>query len=140
MCLDIGINTCLKLCIFGFGAGLGIATIGSVISGLYRSNIGDQLTGVPAEVAELASESVGVAAITAQQLPTELGEGVLEAANSAFVAAMTTGFQISAIVLLTVVVIAFTLIPRRMWTSQAGEFAGDGSTFGSDAVPEPAAA
>jgi EmrB/QacA subfamily drug resistance transporter len=137
---DAGIGSAVNDVSRELGGALGVATIGSVVSTLYRSNISDGLVGVPAEVAELASESVGVAAITAQQLPAELGAGVLEAANEAFVDAMTTGFQISAVVLLTAIVIAFTLIPRRMRTSQAGEFAEDQTTFGSELVPEPAAA
>jgi hypothetical protein len=139
---DAGIGSAVNDVSRELGGALGVATIGSVVSSLYRSNIGDELVGVPAEVAELASESVGVAAITAQQLPGELGQGVLTAANEAFVNAMTTGFQISAVVLLTAVVIAFTLIPRRMRVSQAGEFADEGVTpgVGSTPLPEPAAA
>jgi hypothetical protein len=139
---DAGIGSAVNDVSRELGGALGVATIGSVVSTLYRSNIGDQLVGVPAEVAELASESVGVAAITAQQLPAELGVGVLEAANAAFVDAMTTGFQISAVVLLTAIVIAFTLIPRWPRVSQAGEFAEDSPAtgLGSGPLPEPAVA
>ena len=123
------------------GGALGIATIGSVVSSLYRSNVGDALVGLPPEVADLAGESVGVAALTASQLPAEVGAEVLVAANGAFMDAMTTGFQISAAILLTAVVIAFTLIPKRMRTSQA--LAGDGvdlTEFTPEKVPEGAVA
>jgi len=116
---DAGIGSAVNDVSRELGGALGIATIGSVVSGLYRSNIGDALVGLPTEVAELAREGVGVAAITAQQLPTELATNVLAAANGAFVDAMTTGFQISAVILLGAVVIAFTLIPNRMRTDQA---------------------
>lgn len=140
---DAGIGSAVNDVSRELGGALGIATIGSIVSSVYRSNIDDQLVGVPADVAELASESVGVAAITAQQLPGELGAGVLEAANEAFVGAMTTGFQISAVILLGAVVIAFTLIPRRMRIEQAGEFAEEPAPSGLGGVlplPEPTAA
>ena len=116
---DAGIGSAVNDVSRELGGALGIATIGSAVSGLYRSNIGDALVGLPPEVADLARESVGVAAFTAQQLPTELGASVVAAANTAFVDAMTTGFQISAVILLGAVVIAFTLIPSRMRASQA---------------------
>ncbi len=116
---DAGVGSAVNDVSRELGGALGIATIGSVVSTLYKANISDALVGLPADVAELAGESVGVAALTAQQLPAELGASVLEAANSAFVDAMTTGFQISAVILLMAVVIAFTLIPTRMRTSQA---------------------
>ncbi|NQV05546.1 hypothetical protein HQ535_03270 [bacterium] len=82
-----------------------------------------------------------MAAITAGQLPPDVGASVIEAANQAFVDAMTTGFQISAIILLTAVIIAFTLIPKRMRTAQAVE-AGESMNpvFAPDPIPEAAAA
>jgi uncharacterized membrane protein len=43
----------------------------------------------------------------------------VSAANQAFIDAMNTGFLISAAVLATAIVIAFTLIPRHMRTEQA---------------------
>lgn len=116
---DAGIGSAVNDVSRELGGALGIATIGSVVSSVYRSNVDDALVGLPADVAELAGESVGVAALTAQQLPADIGASVLEAANAAFVDAMTTGFQISAAILMTAVVIAFTLIPTRMRTSQA---------------------
>ncbi len=116
---DAGIGSAVNDVSRELGGALGIATIGSVVSSLYRSNINDALVGLPPDVADLAGESVGVAVLTAQQLPAELGGSVLEAANTAFVDAMTTGFQISAVILLMAVVIAFTLIPKKMRTAQA---------------------
>ncbi len=138
---DAGIGSAVNDVSRELGGALGIATIGSVVSSLYRSNVGDALVGLPPEVADLAGESVGVAALTASQLPADVGAEVLVAANGAFMDAMTTGFQISAAILLTAVVIAFTLIPKRMRTSQA--LAGDGvdlTEFTPEKVPEGAVA
>ncbi|MEE8331871.1 MAG: MFS transporter [Acidimicrobiia bacterium] len=139
---DAGIGSAVNDVSRELGGALGIATIGSVVSGLYRANVGDALVGLPADVADLAAESIGVAAITAQQLPTEVGARVMEAANGAFMDAMTSGFQISALILLSAVVIAFTLVPRKMRTSQAqatDEVPGL-PTLGPDPVPEGAVA
>lgn len=135
---DAGIGSAVNDVSRELGGALGVASIGSVVSSLYRSNVGDGLAGVPTEVAELASESVGVAAITAQQLPAQLGEDVLAAANEAFVSAMTAGFRISAVILLSAIIIAFTLIPRRTRVSQAGEFAEEPESTGfGGSQPEP---
>ncbi len=134
---DAGIGSAVNDVSRELGGALGIASIGSVVSSIYRSRIGEGLDGVPVEVAELASESIGVAAVAAGELPPEIGATVVEAANDAFMAAMTTGFRISAVILLSAVLIAFTLIPRKMRTAQATDTIQDG--FG-ELVPEPAAA
>ena len=60
-----------------------------------------------------------MASIVARELPAELAASVMAAANAAFMAAMNDGFVISAVVLLSSVVIAFTLIPTRMRGTQA---------------------
>ena len=62
---------------------------------------------------------IGVAAVVAQGLPDELAALVTETANAAYMQAMTDGFIISAVVLASAVVIAFTLIPTRMRDQQA---------------------
>lgn len=124
---DAGVGSAVNDLSRELGGALGIAIIGSVVSGLYRSNIDAALTGVvPAEVVDLARHSVGVAAITARSLPAETAATVLNAASGAFVEAMTAGFRISAVVLSMVVVIAFTLIPRRMRVVQARSPEADG--------------
>jgi len=117
---DAGVASAVNDVSREFGGALGIATIGSLVAGFYRSNVENVLpAGVPAEVAELIGEGIGVAAVVAQELPAELGAAVMAAANGAFMEAMTDGFIISSVVLLSAVVIAFTLIPTKMRTAQA---------------------
>jgi len=55
---------------------------------------------------------------------------------------MVTGFQISAVILATAVVIAFTLIPKRMRETQAEveDVEQVKTAHGIDPHPEPAAA
>jgi DHA2 family multidrug resistance protein-like MFS transporter len=117
---DAGVASAVNDVSREFGGAMGIATIGSLVAGFYRSNIENTLpAGVPAELAELIGEGIGVAAVVAQQLPAELGAAVTSAANGAFMNAMTDGFVISAVVLTSAVVIAFTLMPTRMRDTQA---------------------
>ena len=117
---DAGVASAVNDVSREFGGALGIATIGSVVAGFYRGNIESTLpAGVPAEAAELIGEGIGVAAVVARELPAELGAAVMAAANGAFMEAMTDGFVISAVVLLSAVAIAFTLIPTKMRATQA---------------------
>jgi hypothetical protein len=136
---DAGVGSAVNDVSRELGGALGIATIGSFVSSFYRSNVSDALVGaVPDEVVELAGESVGVATVVAASLPEEVGATVIAAANQAFIDAMNTGFRISAAVLVSAVVIAFTLIPRQMRTEQATEERAVNDSSGL--VPEPSAA
>ena len=117
---DAGVASAVNDVSREFGGALGIATIGSLVAGVYRSNVEGVLpAGVPAEVVELVGESIGVAAVVARELPAELGQALMTAANGAFMDAMNLGFVISGVVLTSSVVIAFTLIPKQMRTTQA---------------------
>ena len=74
-----------------FGIALGVATLGSLGTFVYR----DQLAGaVPAETAGVARESIAAAVATAQQLPTQLATQLMDGASAAF----TTGFNVVAVV------------------------------------------
>lgn len=117
---DAGVASAVNDVSREFGGALGIATVGTLVAGFYRSNIEAVLpAGVPAEIAELVGEGVGVAAVFAAELPAELGAALVAAANQAFVDAMTGGFIISAVVLASSLVIAYTLIPKRLREKQA---------------------
>jgi len=137
---DAGIGSAVNDVSRELGGALGIATIGSFVSSFYRSNIEGSLTGlVPDDVVDLAGEGIGVASIAAANLPADVGATVMSAANDAFIDAMTVGFQISAVILVSAIVIAFTLIPRRMRAEQA---TNDGLSVEESGGPvtEPAAA
>jgi len=117
---DAGIGSAVNDVSRELGAALGIATIGSFVASLYRNNINDALAGsFPDEVVDLVGEGIGVASVAAANLPEEAGIALVSAANQAFIDAMNTGFLISAGILMTSVVIAFTLIPRHMRAEQA---------------------
>ena len=98
---DAGIGSAVNDVSRELGGALGIATIatiGSVVSGLYRSNVGDALAGaVPVDLVDVASESIGVANVVAAGLPAELATTLTAAANGAFVDAMRGGGALSSV-------------------------------------------
>ncbi|MFG3283682.1 MFS transporter [Streptomyces sp. NPDC048111] len=77
---------------YELGAALGIALLGSVVTGIYR---GFQApAGVPADVAAEAHDSLGGAVEAASRLPADQAQAMLAAARDTF----TQGFQAAAAV------------------------------------------
>jgi hypothetical protein len=102
------------------GAALGIAVIGSVVSGAYRSNVEQGLSGgLPAEVVHGAGEGLGVATAIAGSLPPEIANSVLQVANSGFVDAMSIGILLSAALMVAPIAIAALFLPGRNRTAIA---------------------
>ena len=106
------------------GSALGIAILGSVVNALYRSDVKDALvgTGVSAGVVDKVSDGIGVAVITAGQLATEspqLAGIVTNAANVAFVDAITTVFYVGAAFIGAALLFAVVLVPMKMRSEQA---------------------
>jgi len=119
---DAGIGSAVNDVSRELGAALGIATIGSVVNALYRTNLEGTLpSGLPDQVVGVVEEGVGVAGVVAEQLPGAAGGALVDAANLAFVDAMTTGFFVSAVFVALAAVVAITLIPTRMREEQAVE-------------------
>jgi DHA2 family multidrug resistance protein-like MFS transporter len=75
---------------YELGAALGIALLGSVVTGVYRDFTAP--SGVPADAAAAAHDSLGGAVESARGLPQEQGAAMLSAAQDAF----TDGFQAAA--------------------------------------------
>ena len=102
------------------GSALGIAILGSIVNTLYRSDVKDALAGteVPAAVVDRLSEGIGVAVITAGELP-ELAGVITNAANTAFVDAFTSAFYVGAAFVGAALLFAVTLVPRKMRSEQA---------------------
>ncbi|MFD9485509.1 MFS transporter [Streptomyces sp. NPDC059991] len=77
---------------YELGAALGIALLGSVVTGIYRGF--EAPAGLPAGVSEEAHDSLGGAVESAARLPAEQAAPMLSAARDAF----TDGFQTAAAV------------------------------------------
>ncbi|WP_436790069.1 MFS transporter [Yinghuangia sp. YIM S10712] len=93
---------------YELGAALGIAVLGSIVTGVYRRfPIPD---GVPADAASSAHESLGAAARTAAGLPGQEAARMLTAAQDAFVDGLRIASAAGAAVLLTAAVLAWFLL------------------------------
>jgi DHA2 family multidrug resistance protein-like MFS transporter len=67
---------------FEFGRALGIAVLGSIVTVIYRSTMGDAIPGgVPTVASETARGTLGGAAAVVQHLPGQLGADLLRAAR-----------------------------------------------------------
>ncbi len=92
---------------FELGAALGIAILGSIGTAIYRGTIATQLpSGIPAEAAAAARDTLGAAVGVARRLPDELGTPLVEIACGAFVQGMEVAAWISVAVAIGVAVLA----------------------------------
>jgi hypothetical protein len=119
---DAGIGSAVNDVSRQLGGALGVALIGSVVNADYRSNVRAALPAtVEPELARVAEDSIGVASQAAAGLPPDAAAALTQAANAAYVDAITSGFVLSAIALGAALVVALTLVPRRMRAAQAEE-------------------
>lgn len=96
------------------GGALGVAIIGSIVSSLYAGRIGvaAQGLGLDAAATATAEESLG----NAQRVAGDLGgagSSLFDAANQAFVDALTIGLRVSAVVIVGAAVVAWRYLPAR---------------------------
>jgi DHA2 family multidrug resistance protein-like MFS transporter len=80
-----------------FGLGLGIATLATLGTVVYRNNVEGALGNVPPDAANAARESVDRAVDVAAQLPAAQGSDLLAAARDAFTSGLHTVGIVSAI-------------------------------------------
>jgi MFS transporter, DHA2 family, multidrug resistance protein len=109
---------------YELGAALGIALLGSVVTGRYR----DFATpaGVPESAAAEARESLGGAVEAARGVPGAPGEALLTAARETFTEGLRAGAGVGAVVLLTAAALSWRLLRgQRLADGPAGDDAGD---------------
>ncbi len=102
------------------GAALGIAVLGSMVSSGYTENITAALVGLPAEVADVASRSLGGAVAVAEQLG-EAGEPLLAAAREAFMTGNSTAMLVAAGIAFCASLIVAIGLPNRNTTEIGDE-------------------
>src|SRR5262249_32834209 len=100
------------------GGALGIAIIGSVLSSIYASKMGDFLAGTPVtgHAADTVKQSLGAALGVAHGLAKtapQLASSLANTANNAFVDGMHVGVLVAAGATLLGAVIAFIWLPAR---------------------------
>jgi len=104
------------------GAALGIAVLGSMVSSGYTQNISAALTGLPAEVADIAGRSLGGAVAVAEQMG-QAGEPLLAVAREAFMTANSAAMLIAAGIAFCASLIIAIGLPNRNTTDIAEEVA-----------------
>jgi EmrB/QacA subfamily drug resistance transporter len=116
---DAGVGSAVNDVARELGSALGVAILGTFISGIYRSNVEQELEGrVPNDVIEAATEGIGVVAATLPSLPADVAATTFQGASTAFVDAMNSGFWFSAAVLASSVGLAAWLLPNTARTDQ----------------------
>jgi MFS transporter, DHA2 family, multidrug resistance protein len=95
-----------------FGGALGIALLGTIGTAVYRGRADAFPTGVPADEAATAGDTLGGAVEVADRLPQFLAVDVLETAREAFTQAFVVGATISGILMISAAMIALRLLAR----------------------------
>ncbi|MER5556312.1 MFS transporter [Streptomyces sp. NPDC002793] len=93
---------------YELGAALGIALLGSIVTGVYQGFGTPE--GVPAAAASAAHESLGGAVETAEHLPAPQAGELVAAAQEAFVNGLRVSAAVGAVVLLATAVAAWFLL------------------------------
>ncbi|WP_367126093.1 MFS transporter [Streptomyces phytohabitans] len=93
---------------YELGAALGIALLGSVVTGLYRGFATP--AGVPEAAADEARESLGGAVEAAHGVPGAEGEALLDAARETFTEGLRAGAGVGAAVLLAAAALSWRLL------------------------------
>ena len=93
------------------GGALGIAVLGSISSGVYRSAVDLDGIALPPPLAEAAEESVGAATVIASRLPD--GAELAARAGAAFTDAFNLVSGVAAVVALAAAAMVFAVFSRR---------------------------
>lgn len=109
-----GVGSAVSNTIRQVGGALGVAILGSLLSAIYRGQIGDAsaLTDLPAPARALASESISGAYGVAAQLGPAGGQ-LVSSANDAFVSAMHWAAGGSALVAFLSIFVALAWLPKQ---------------------------
>jgi DHA2 family multidrug resistance protein-like MFS transporter len=95
------------------GGALGIAVLGSLGTAVYRGQMAEDLpAGIPSGAAEVARDTLGGALTVAEQLPTQLGAALLEAARVAFTSGMRLAFVAATVLTVGIAVLVATVLRR----------------------------
>jgi DHA2 family multidrug resistance protein-like MFS transporter len=96
-----------------FGIAVGIATLGSLGSLVYRAQLADTVAaGVPAGAAASARESIAAAVLTAGRLPGQPGADLLETARAAFTTGLNAVAGVGAVLFVGLAVVSAVVLRR----------------------------
>ena len=117
---------------------LGIAILGSAVSGVYRDSVLRALDGaVEPALGATVADGIGAAYAAARELPAALADTVIDAASTSFVGAMTSGMYVGAGFIVASFVIAAVMVPWRMQRQVVSEQAGSVTADEAPSVAPP---
>ena len=124
-----------------FGGALGVAVLGSIGTAIYRAGVIDAVPSeVPVAAANAARDTLGGALAAAQNLPDDLGAGLLEAARAAFTQGLQVATGTGAVIALGIALLV-AVRPRHVPSHAEGESqVEDPETSAGHLALEPAAA
>ncbi|WP_017597918.1 MFS transporter, partial [Nocardiopsis lucentensis] len=112
---------------YELGGALGVAVLGSVLTGFYQSGLAG-VEDVPAPAMERARETLGGAANAAADLGGTAGADLLDAARTAFTGGMHVTSVIAALIVLAAAVQAWVLLRKETAPAAEGQRDGDGAS------------
>jgi MFS transporter, DHA2 family, multidrug resistance protein len=122
------------------GYALGIATLGSIGTVVYRAQLADAIpSGIPAAAAAAARESLASATAAAGQLPDQLAAALLAVARDAFTSGLHAVAATAAVVLAGVAVLILTTLRDLPPIGQAQPAQPDAADSSPAATPATAA-
>jgi MFS transporter, DHA2 family, multidrug resistance protein len=97
---------------YELGMALGIATVGSIVTGVYRSFAVPP--GIPTAVASHARDSLAAAIGAAEKLSASQGEALLESARAAFTSGLAIASGVGSLLMLISAVAVWLLLRQRL--------------------------
>jgi DHA2 family multidrug resistance protein-like MFS transporter len=108
-----GAGTALTRTVWQIGSSLGVAILGSLLNGAYRAELTGHLTGLPAQLKDVAEGSVAGAALISGHLSAPVGSALLVAAHDAYSVGMSEVLRVSAGVMVVAGLLIATFMPGR---------------------------
>jgi MFS transporter, DHA2 family, multidrug resistance protein len=97
---------------YELGMALGIATLGSIVTGVYRNLVVPP--GIPAWVASDARDSLAAATPAAATLPASQGDALLDAAQAAFTSGLAIASGVGSVLMLISAAAVWVLLRQRL--------------------------
>lgn len=117
---QLGVGSAVNDTVREVGGALGVAVIGSLVSGAYRSHL-HLAAGVPAELARAARSSIAAGDAVGSQIGGAGGGRIVTSAGQAFTTAMGIGFDVAAGVALVGAALVVLFLARPGVGAGAGE-------------------
>jgi len=106
-----GVGSALNDTVRQIGGALGVGIFGSIMSSIYASSMTDAVVGLPAELADGASNQIGAALQIAGSLEGAASGALVTASKAAFIDGASTVYIISGIVALVGMAVVWRFMP-----------------------------